>query len=89
MLPALVVDASPGTLLVNRKTGRNLIYVPRAAVAVCGGTQPRTLAAALAGRYSSDGSEALEKPSAEHFANGLAARLLLAMPPPTKAMDRG
>jgi hypothetical protein len=69
-----------GSLLVNRKTGRNLIRVPRAAVCVCGGVQPRTLAAALAGRYSADGPEQMDKPPSEHFANGLAARLLLAYP---------
>jgi hypothetical protein len=58
-------DASP--LRIDRKTGeRKTIYIPRAAVSICGGIQPDVLRAAL-GR--------------EHFANGLAARFLLAMPP--------
>ena len=58
-------DASP--LRIDRKTGeRKTIYVPRAAVAICGGIQPDVLRAAL-GRA--------------HFADGLAARFLLAMPP--------
>ena len=56
-----------GTLLVDRKTGNpKTIYIPSAAVSVCGGIQPDILRLAL-GR--------------EHFENGLAARLLLAMPP--------
>ena len=56
-----------GTLMVDRKTGNpKTIYIPNAAVSVCGGIQPGILEVAL-GR--------------EHFENGLAARLLLAMPP--------
>ena len=70
-----------GSVLVNRKTGRNVIRVPRASVSVSGGVQPSTLASALAGRYSADGPERMDKPQSEHFANGLAARLLLAHPP--------
>jgi hypothetical protein len=51
----------------DRKTGdRRLIHVPRAFLAVTGTTQPATLAEVL---------------SREYFGNGLAARLLLAMPP--------
>lgn len=57
-----------GKLIVDRKSGpEKLIHVPRAAVCVTGGIQPETLRRAL-GR--------------EHFEDGLAARLLLAMPPP-------
>ncbi len=56
-----------GTLLVDRKTGTpKTIHIPNASVGVCGGIQPGILQLAL-GR--------------EHFENGLAARLLLAMPP--------
>ncbi len=56
-----------GTLLVDRKSGvPKTIHIPNASVSVCGGIQPGILEAAL-GR--------------EHFENGLAARLLLAMPP--------
>lgn len=58
-----------GTLLVDRKAGiPKTIYVPNAAVSVCGGIQPEILRSSL-GR--------------EYFENGLAARLLLAMPPRT------
>jgi hypothetical protein len=54
-------------LLVDRKTGDSTtVYVPNAAVSVTGGIQPSILRAALA---------------QEHFQSGLAARLLLAMPP--------
>lgn len=54
-------------LLVDRKTGdRTTIYIPRAAVSICGGIQPRTLRRCL---------------GAEHEENGLLARLLVAMPP--------
>ena len=70
-----------GSVLVNRKTGKKLIRAPRAAVSVCGGVQPITLAAALAGRYSATGPEQMDKPPSEHFANGFAARLLFASPP--------
>ena len=56
-----------GTLLVDRKSGvPKTIHIPNASVSVTGGIQPGILAAAL-GR--------------EFFENGLAARLLLAMPP--------
>jgi hypothetical protein len=56
-----------GFLVVDRKTGPvKLVHVPRAAVSLTGGIQPETLRRAL-GR--------------EHFENGLAARLLLALPP--------
>ncbi len=54
-------------VVIDRKAGdRKLIFIPRAAVSVCGGIQPEPLRAAL-GR--------------NHFEDGLAARLLLAMPP--------
>lgn len=56
-----------GSLLIDRKTGdRRTIYVPRAALSIAGTIQPRTLARAL---------------GQEHFENGLAARMLMAMPP--------
>jgi hypothetical protein len=56
-----------GHLLVDRKTGdKTTIYVPRAAVCITGGIQPDTLRRCL---------------TPDFFANGLAARLLLAMPP--------
>jgi hypothetical protein len=56
------------SLLVDRKTGdQTTIYVPRAALSICGGIQPGILRLALA---------------REHYESGLAARLLLAMPPP-------
>lgn len=58
-----------GTLLVDRKGGSpKTLYVGHAAVSVCGGIQPEILRTSL-GR--------------EYFENGLAARLLLAMPPRT------
>jgi DNA polymerase I-like protein with 3'-5' exonuclease and polymerase domains len=54
------------TLIVDRKTGdRPTLFIPRAAVSVCGGIQEGTLARAL---------------TVEHFDAGLAARLLMAMP---------
>ena len=54
-------------LVVDRKTGDvKTIHVPRAAVSVTGTIQPGTLRRVL---------------SAEFYENGLAARLLLAMPP--------
>jgi hypothetical protein len=56
-------------MMVDRKSGpERIIYIPRAAVSVCGGIQPATLAKAL---------------GTEHRENGLAARLLLACPPRT------
>ena len=56
-----------GDLLVDRKSGdKRTIYVPRAAVSIAGTIQPETLRRAL-GR--------------KHFENGLAARILMAMPP--------
>ena len=56
-----------GTLLVDRKSGvPKTIHIDNAAVGVCGGIQPGILRSAL---------------GTEHFENGLAARLLLAMPP--------
>jgi hypothetical protein len=69
----------------DRKTGRRrVIHVPRAAVSITGTIQPKTLAAALVGRYQAGGiDEAMDKPGKEHFDNGLAARLLFTMPPRT------
>lgn len=57
-----------GELLVNRKGGKKLVRVASASVSICGGIQPARLADSL---------------GSEHFENGLAARLLLAMPPRT------
>jgi hypothetical protein len=54
------------TIIIDRKTGGQRIYVPAATISVCGGIQPDTLKRAL---------------SHEHRANGLAARLLFAHPP--------
>jgi hypothetical protein len=64
-----------GPLTVDRKSGRRLIYVPKAAVSIAGTTQPEILALALGGRYEG------EEDTREHFANGLAARLLMVYPP--------
>ena len=56
-----------GTLLVDRKSGiPKTIHVPNAALSLCGGIQPGILQQTL-GR--------------ENFENGLAARILMAMPP--------
>jgi hypothetical protein len=54
-------------MVVDRKSGEHrTIYVPRAAVSICGGVQPVTLARAL---------------GTEHHENGLLARLLVTCPP--------
>jgi hypothetical protein len=56
-----------GAIVVDRKTGdRPSLFVPRAAVSVCGGIQPGILMRSL---------------TSEFFDAGLAARLLLAYPP--------
>ncbi len=56
-----------GLLVMDRKTGdKTTIYVPRASVCITGGIQPETLRRCL---------------TPDYFDNGLAARLLLAMPP--------
>ncbi len=56
-----------GQVTVDRKTGaQKVIFVPRAAVSICGTIQPATLQRVLTPAY---------------FSNGLAARLLVAMPP--------
>jgi hypothetical protein len=66
-LPNWLEMSQAGTIMVDRKTGeRRTLFVPRAAVSVCGGIQPGVLARAL---------------TQEHFDAGLAARLLVAMPP--------
>jgi len=64
-----------GVLTVDRKSGRRIIHVPRAAVSIAGCTQAEILQLSLGGRYEG------EEGTREHFANGLAARLLLAYPP--------
>ncbi|MCC7014864.1 MAG: DUF3987 domain-containing protein [Planctomycetes bacterium] len=51
---------------IDRKTGDRFIYVPRPAVCVLGGVQPGTLRRLL---------------TPDYFENGLAARLLVTMPP--------
>ena len=56
-----------GMLLIDRKGGAAITHVTHAAVSITGGIQPSVLRAAL---------------SSELFENGLAARLLLAMPTP-------
>jgi len=59
-----------GPLIVDRKSEQPpVIYVPHAAICIAGGVQPAPLASALIGRHK------------QHFDNGLAARLLFAMPP--------
>ena len=61
-------------LLVDRKSeGQKPIFVPRAAVSIVGGIQPQVLRRAL---------------GPEHFENGLAARMLLTMPPTTQNSGR-
>lgn len=56
-----------GALKVDRKTGdKTTLWIPHAAVSIAGGIQPKTLRRVL---------------TPEFFDNGLAARLLLAMPP--------
>src|SRR5262249_21149401 len=56
-----------GTIIVDRKTAeRQTLYVHRAAVSIAGGIQPGVLASAL---------------TPEFLDAGLAARLLMAMPP--------
>jgi hypothetical protein len=71
-----------GVLTVDRKGGRRIIHVPHAAVCIAGGVQPKALAASLVGRYhATEGDAAMDKPAKEHFDNGLAARLLVTMPP--------
>lgn len=69
---------------IDRKTGKRITYIPHAAVSIAGGIQPATMASALAGRYSPPDAEPAETAGAagrEHLDNGLAARLLMAMPP--------
>jgi hypothetical protein len=55
-----------GPWRVDRRTGNQYLYIPHAAVSVTGGIQPKALRRVL---------------TPEYFDNGLAARLLLAMPP--------
>jgi hypothetical protein len=75
-LPFWLETHRAGTIIVDRKTGeRPTLFVPRAAVSVVGGIQPGVLNKAL---------------TAEFLDAGLAARLLMAMPPrlPKKWSDR-
>ena len=69
--------ANPMT--VDRKGGdQPVIHVPRAAVCVTGGIQPAILAKALMGKSTAATSK-------EHIDSGMAARLLMAMPPASPA----
>lgn len=72
-----------GSMTHDRKTGKRITFIPHAAVSVAGGIQPNTLTTALVGRYRPNAGVADMQVSQarEHFDNGLAARLLLAMPP--------
>ena len=72
-----------GSMTHDRKTGKRITFIPHAAVSVAGGIQPNTLATALAGRSrpQPNNPETQVPQPREHFDNGLAARLLLAMPP--------
>lgn len=72
-----------GSMTVDRKSGKRITHIPNAGVSIAGGIQPTTMATALAGRYrpNKDDVEAQLSQPREHFDNGLAARLLLAMPP--------
>lgn len=56
---------SAAPLTVDRKTGKKMIYIPRAAVSIVGGIQPGVLKRAI---------------GHEHMQDGLCARLLLTMP---------
>ncbi|MHB1424763.1 MAG: YfjI family protein [Gemmataceae bacterium] len=65
-LPAWLEFFRAESVIIDRKTGdRPTLLIPRAAVSVCGGIQPGTLARVL---------------TPEAFESGLAARLLVAMP---------
>ena len=72
-----------GSMTVDRKSGKRITHIPHAGVSIAGGIQPTTMATALAGRYrpNKDDAEVQLTQPREHFDNGLAARLLLAMPP--------
>lgn len=72
-----------GPMTVDRKSGKRITHIPHAGVSIAGGIQPTTMATALAGRYrpNQDDTEVQLVQPREHFDNGLAARLLLAMPP--------
>ena len=49
---------------VDRKTGRRVIYVPRAAISIAGTVQPAVLKTALVGRYQASAvDEAMDKPA--------------------------
>jgi len=66
----LEMHGARSIIIDRKKEPDRFIYVPRAAVSITGSIQPATLASALGRQY---------------FENGLAARLLLAMPvPPPK-----
>ena len=67
-----------GSITVDRKTGKRVLHVPRANVSITGTVQPGALKSALFGRYPESDSA---NPAREHFENGLAARIQLAMPP--------
>lgn len=55
-----------GSITVDRRSRERVLHVPRAALCITGGIQPRILARSL---------------GVEHFDNGMAARFLFVMPP--------
>jgi hypothetical protein len=70
-----------GSLTVDRKSGLQVIHVPRASVSIAGCVQPEILKTTLGGRSRTPGSADEVRSTPEHIANGFAARLLMAMPP--------
>lgn len=66
---------------VDRKSGKRITIIPHAAVSMAGGIQPATMKSALSGRSVGNSDDPGTLKSREHFDNGLAARLLMAMPP--------
>jgi hypothetical protein len=67
-----------GAMTIDRKTGRRIIHVPRAAVSIAGSVQPEILKLTIVGKDGDEGGESIK----EHLANGLTARLLMAYAPP-------
>jgi Protein of unknown function (DUF3987) len=66
-LPNWLELSRAGTIQVDRKTGdRPSLFIPHAAVSICGGIQPASLARAM---------------TPEYMEAGLGARFLMAMPP--------
>ena len=71
-----------GPLIVDRKSGKRMIHVPRASGVHRGRCAAEGPSVGpdrqVSGRRV---DEAMDKPDKEHFDNGLAARLLFSMPP--------